>query len=466
MHRYDASYRVVMVYAVVSAFCVTAALAQPTLYIRHPWGSWCKEVTTDAKLQGTTLYMDLTAPDGSDGGGTSWDPDSGDESGTITFSGPTGGNDYSVAYFVDGVQQDNPFSLTMASGETETIRAEVYHTGAPDRYLFAMFTATDSAGDSDSVGANLIVPGNLMVKKSTESEWLGADSFAADVPPWSGSEIPNAVSRSMVTYDLKLVNVQNAYASYALRARRQTANGFIARYFLDGQQITDAICSGSGYRTALLDPGEQLNVEARLTGVGSDPALREVSVSAAVVEVEFPDLGLGFVVNDVNPFAVHLADIPEQQGTTMTLYDKSTLAPGCFGLLNLDGGPVNVPELRDYIEEGYDGVIVSQEPGYEWVEAATGWKATLIDAMDLKVQAGAMMRALVFDQATGTGDNTDVRVVGVIDFIPTACDSDSITIQFERFTLLRDLVVGSLDAVNFGVRPRAAVSLENWRELP
>jgi hypothetical protein len=89
----------------------------------------------------------------------------------------------------------------------------------------------------------------------------------------------------------------------------------------------------------------------------------------------------------------------------------ATIVPGCWGLLNLDGGELGTSELIEYIVNGYPAAFeVDSEDGYIWIDGTSGFRAALQDTMEQRMEEPLIV--LLYDQVTGEGSNADFRCVG------------------------------------------------------
>jgi hypothetical protein len=96
-------------------------------------------------------------------------------------------------------------------------------------------------------------------------------------------------------------------------------------------------------------------------------------------------------------------------GAQVDFYPERDGAPGNFGLADLDGGPNGVPELVEWITNGYpDPVTIPNPPGYLMVEGSPGFKAGVESAVETRI--GDTVAVLVYDQVTGEGANSQFRV--------------------------------------------------------
>ena len=208
-------------------------------------------------------------------------------------------------------------------------------------------------------------------------------------------------------------------------------------------------------------PGGELALSfARLLGVGS----AEVS-AGAVASLSGNIRG----VTGLSPFAIHQDSLAEP-GEEMTFYpggdgngngndngngngngnangngngDDQT-APGNWGLLNLDGGSLGTPELREWILYGYDGEIIIGEEGYVWIDGTTGWRATLESTINERI--GEPMVFIIYDQVTGNGSNADYRCIGFLVATVTSCqltgNNRHATCRVEEVTMVHNVLTG------------------------
>jgi hypothetical protein len=122
------------------------------------------------------------------------------------------------------------------------------------------------------------------------------------------------------------------------------------------------------------------------------------------------------------PFAV-----PEESigppGTEMIFYPAdgesydgigdATVAPGCWGLLNLDGGSLGTDELKYFIEHGYDGTFqMDPATGHVWIDGTSGFRAALQQVTQAKI--GEELVMIIYDQVIGGGSNADFRAKGFL----------------------------------------------------
>lgn len=110
--------------------------------------------------------------------------------------------------------------------------------------------------------------------------------------------------------------------------------------------------------------------------------------------------------------------------------------PGNWGLLDLDGGSNNTPDLIDWIENGYpDKVSLDSDLGYTWVDGNPGWRAALEGALQDKI--GEPLMVCVYDQVTGNGSNAEYRVIGFL----------RLTLTYAKLTGKNAEVRGRVDSV-------------------
>ncbi|MHC4481269.1 MAG: pilus assembly protein TadG-related protein [Planctomycetota bacterium] len=149
------------------------------------------------------------------------------------------------------------------------------------------------------------------------------------------------------------------------------------------------------------------------------------------------------ILSGLRPFAIHEDDVVAP-GQYMTFYDDGLLAPGLFGLLNLDGGSCGTPELRVWILNGYDGEIIIGEDGYVWIDGTPGFRSALKSQLGQII--GDPVTMVIYDQITGQGSNGDFRCVGflmahITDFKLTG-NNKYIECQVEGTTGVHDVVMG------------------------
>ena len=159
------------------------------------------------------------------------------------------------------------------------------------------------------------------------------------------------------------------------------------------------------------------------------------------------------VLTGLAPFAV-----PEERlvppGQEMVFYPADgeaydglgdvTVAPGCWGLLNLDGGALSTTELIEWIENGYNGLFEISEDGYIWIDGTSGFRAALQKPMRAKI--GETLIMVVYDVVTGTGSNAQFRCVGfmrgTILEVKLTGKNERITCRVEQIGMLHGLVSG------------------------
>ncbi|MFP4027672.1 MAG: pilus assembly protein TadG-related protein [Candidatus Brocadiia bacterium] len=135
--------------------------------------------------------------------------------------------------------------------------------------------------------------------------------------------------------------------------------------------------------------------------------------------------------SDLRPFAVYEGDV---QGwtpgspITINLPDASTMspvAPGNWGWLNLDGGSLGTKELKDWIDNGYDGDISLDETGADgrlctWIGGSCGVRKALQKHFENIVDDNLIL--CIYDKVTGNGANAQFRIVGFISMTYTSVD--------------------------------------------
>ena len=149
--------------------------------------------------------------------------------------------------------------------------------------------------------------------------------------------------------------------------------------------------------------------------------------AAATAEVSDKIVG---VSAGLGPFAVPKHRIPGL-GEEMIFYPadpdaydegngSDTVAPGCWGLLNLDGGDLGTTEIIDWLLNGYDEPLeLDPEDGYTWVSGTSGFRAAL--QKPLVSIIGEPMIVLVYDELVGGGSNASFRCVEFMLLTITGC---------------------------------------------
>ena len=121
-----------------------------------------------------------------------------------------------------------------------------------------------------------------------------------------------------------------------------------------------------------------------------------------------------------------------------------SVAPGCWGLLNLDGGDLSTPELVEWITNGYGETFEISDDGYIWIGGTSGFRAAL--QQPTRARIGDAMVMVVYDQVVGNGSNASFRCVGfmrgTILEVKFTGGNAHVTCRVEQTGLLHDLVSG------------------------
>ncbi len=97
--------------------------------------------------------------------------------------------------------------------------------------------------------------------------------------------------------------------------------------------------------------------------------------------------------------------------------------PGNWGLLDLDGGANKTPDLIDWIENGYPGVVsIDPDLGYTWIDGTPGWRAALEGVLQEKI--GEPLLVCVYDEVTGNGSNASLLLHRIPAPHPDLCGPD------------------------------------------
>jgi hypothetical protein len=129
-------------------------------------------------------------------------------------------------------------------------------------------------------------------------------------------------------------------------------------------------------------------------------------------------------------------------------YDEiadKTVTPGCFGLLNLDGGDLATDEITRWIADGYDQTVgIVPAVGYLWIDGTSGFRAAIQKPMRDKI--GQTVIICIYDQLTGTGSGAQFRCVGFVLGTLLECrltgGSPLIRLRVDNVTDLHGLTVG------------------------
>jgi len=285
--------------------------AVPSLEVKMAGGDWASELSAESDPTENVLYLKLT--------------NTGESAAQFRFEGPGTDADWQVTYFREGGEEtSNKFNLRLDAGESEIVTVRVEERGAPRNYLFATFSLTRKGGPpwglppgppphvppgpphglppgpppgvgkppgaTATAKANLIVPADVMLQISGAADYVGENVLAANADPWQLAQksTTTIASRRTASYSVNIQNVWNASVSYLLRENREENYAYIARYYLDGEEITRQIRSPEGYRTPTLEWGEQLLLTVKVTPVGTSRAPRTVVITSQVAEITEP----------------------------------------------------------------------------------------------------------------------------------------------------------------------------------
>lgn len=123
-------------------------------------------------------------------------------------------------------------------------------------------------------------------------------------------------------------------------------------------------------------------------------------------------------VDGVAPIVVNQAH-PLLSGPGCPCFDTETTlplgkdgAPGAFGMVDLNGGSNGVPELADWVQNGYDGYLGLGD--YESDPGAKFNAGPVQSALDDRV--GTELLFPVYDTLTGNGANAEYDVIGWVGF--------------------------------------------------
>ena len=175
-----------------------------------------------------------------------------------------------------------------------------------------------------------------------------------------------------------------------------------------------------------------------VAGAGTCEVTADIAgILAGMAPFAVPENGL---VPPGSPMIFYPADGEDYDGL-----GDLTVAPGCWGLLNLDGGALGTDELVDWIENGYDDAIeIDPEVGYLWIDGTSGFRSALQSVMRSKID-GSMIVA-IYDEVVGVGSGADFRCTGfvkvIIKEVALTGTNPHITCVVAEVGMLHDLIGG------------------------
>ena len=99
-------------------------------------------------------------------------------------------------------------------------------------------------------------------------------------------------------------------------------------------------------------------------------------------------------------------------GSTINIYPRND-APGNFGFLDLDGGSNDIPELRTYIENGYDKDFTIPPGGSKEVSGSTGIEGNSVLTSFQKI-IGEDVFLPVHNWVIGEGDGAIFNIMSIL----------------------------------------------------
>ncbi len=122
----------------------------------------------------------------------------------------------------------------------------------------------------------------------------------------------------------------------------------------------------------------------------------------------------------LTPFSVYGGGLPPP-GELTNFYNREEVAPGCFGLLNYDGGSGSAEEARRWTLHGYDGEFDFDPAwGYDWINGTTGLKTSIKEGVGYHIDEENVVLGTIYTEVEGQGSNTDFKIVGVISMVITS----------------------------------------------
>lgn len=144
-------------------------------------------------------------------------------------------------------------------------------------------------------------------------------------------------------------------------------------------------------------------------------------------------------------------------------WGDSSVAPGNWGLLNLNGGSLSNTELEDWIRNGYSGEVAvsdttadgqpsddpydadSESANDVWLAGNCGFRSSLESALQSRI--GDTVCILIYDDITGSGATADFHVTGFLKAKLNSADikgSDrSATVAIEKVDFVSGIPTGA-----------------------
>jgi len=102
-------------------------------------------------------------------------------------------------------------------------------------------------------------------------------------------------------------------------------------------------------------------------------------------------------------------------GQNLIMYDNEGVVPGCFGLLDFNGGDHSAEEAKYWTRYGYYGPFDIDPSGDEVIaEGTTGLKTSIKAGVSYHIAEGDTVIACIYRDVWGAGSNAYFRIVGLV----------------------------------------------------
>ena len=158
-------------------------------------------------------------------------------------------------------------------------------------------------------------------------------------------------------------------------------------------------------------------------------------------------------VGGLGPFAIPIGRVVPP-GESLAFYPADgddyngkgdvSIVPGCWGLLNLNGGALGTKEMVDWILNGYNEPFRIPDGEELWVDGTSGFRVGLQKPMEERI--GTSMTMVLYDMVIGAGSQASFRVVGFVRGIITEVDMTGkgahLTMVVAEIGTYHDLIAG------------------------
>jgi len=244
----------------------------------------------------------------------------------------------------------------------------------------------------------------------------------------SRSRLQNAADAAALAAVLELWEQRVGDASEAV-AREHAAHEARRFVHLNYPEAGTKVFVGSweGSTFSLFDTVKEANA-ARVITFRSDsaPGGALATFFASVLGEDSVDQDASSVakmaLGNMLPFGVWENDIvgAVAPGETLTMYDNASVAPGCFGLLDFDGGDHSAEEAKYWTRYGYQGPFdVNPSGGELVVSGTTGMKIAIKEGVNYHIAEGDTVIGCIYREVWGQGSNAYFKIVGLVSMVVT-----------------------------------------------